>query len=173
VDEETLELNTNCTCTWRDLGVDDDEHGENEYPDCGGVVCWEPVVEAVDEATEAWLERNSSEVGYIITGANMGWQHRGGFKWWSGDYEDKPIRDLIGPRGEWTQRYRFGEKDIHINQSHHDAPTGESYKVTSAEGQVWVADEDDSDAVCGNCAQPYGKHIWSGEEYGPMLCDQF
>lgn len=166
--DKGIELSTSCNCSWEDLDLADEEHGDNEFPDCEGDVCWTPVVEFIDEQTESWLARNPSEAGYLIIGNNMGWRHELGLKWWSGD---SALRDEIGIRGPWTQNYIFDDKVIRIRQSHHDAPTGESYEVSSAEGQVWqAADEDDSDSPCANCGKPYATHSWSGTEYGPMLC---
>jgi len=166
--DKGIELSTNCHCTWEDLGLLNEDFDKGEYPNCEGEVCWKPIVEFIDEQTEEWLAKNPSEVGYLITGNNMGWRHEIGMKWWSGD---GALRDEIGIRGPWTQNYVFDENIIYIRQSHHDAPTGEAYEIYSAQGQVWQAVDDAPDSPCVNCRKTYLTHAWSGNEYGPMLCE--
>lgn len=107
---------------------DDDEHVIN-YIDCD---CCEYTEGSIAHELARWTHANPSpEDLYLITGSDMGWMRRSGCKITEIDY-DHPT-GMIGVDSDFTQRWKF-EKDlkgseVSIIQSHHDAPTGESYTM--------------------------------------------
>ena len=113
-EEATFTISNSCSC--------EDEQGEAFY--CGGD-CVTRDFALVEAETATWLDRNPSEHGYLIEGAGMGWQKRSGTRDWDGR---EPLYRAIGVNSAWTQSYTFGEHEIAISQSHHDA-MGERYTV--------------------------------------------
>ena len=111
---EQITISNSCTC--------EDEQGEPI--DCGGD-CYDADLDLLYAASDAWVERNPSEHGYLIEGRGMGWRMATGTRDWSGL---EPLEAVIGVVGSWTQRYTFTEHEIEIIQSHHDA-IGERYTV--------------------------------------------
>ena len=111
---EQFTISNSCTC--------EDEQGEPM--DCGGD-CYDADLDLLYAASDAWVERNPSEHGYLIEGRGMGWRKATGTRDWNGL---EPLEAVIGVVGPWTQRYTFTEHEIEISQSHHDA-IGERYTV--------------------------------------------
>ena len=113
-------------CPNKDYG--DDEHVIN-YIDCD---CCDYTEQNIAHELARWTYANPSpEDLYLITGNGMGWMRRSGCKITEIDY-DHPTR-MMGIDSDFTQRWGF-EKDlkdseVSIIQSHHDAPTGESYTM--------------------------------------------
>lgn len=113
-------------CPNKDYG--DDEHVIN-YIDCD---CSDYTEQNIAHELARWTHANPSpEDLYLITGNDMGWMRRSGCKITEIDY-DHPT-GMMGVDSDFTQRWEF-EKDlkgseVSIIQSHHDAPTGESYTM--------------------------------------------
>ena len=110
----TLTISNSCSC--------EDEQGAPF--DCGGD-CVTTDFALVEEETATWLDANPSEHGYLIEGAGMGWQKRAGTRDWDGR---EPLYAAVGVNSAWQQAYTFGDHEIEIVQSHHDA-MGERYTV--------------------------------------------
>lgn len=106
----------------------DGEH-ELDYIDCA---CNEYTEANISHTLQKWAEANPSPDDiYCIEGVNMGWRKRNGYKIIDIDY-DHPTR-MMGVDSDFTQKWTFHDtlkgSEVSVFQSHHDAPTGESYVI--------------------------------------------
>ena len=74
---------------------------------------------------------NSNDQNYVFIGAsNVGWLNKSG---WRVESLDNIGYDTFSINGEWEQHWTFpGDGTATVVQSHHDSPTGESYKIRPA-----------------------------------------
>lgn len=107
---------------------DDIDH-EIEYTECD---CPEMTEANISDMLEKWTEANPSPDDiYRIEGVNMGWRNLSGYNITDIDYEHPTC--MMGVNSDFTQKWSFPDtlkgSEISIIQSHHDAPTGESYVI--------------------------------------------
>lgn len=136
----TVEIQNTCNCeaywceecyvmNWESTCEECEATLEQDYTyDCGGT-CWEEMKEDAQFFWEALQERRPSDTGfYTITGIDIGWRRLRGQKIVTVDVE---LWEQISVDTEWTQRWSFDNEtgELIIVQSHHDAPTGETYTV--------------------------------------------
>lgn len=148
---EIVEIENTCTCEWFkcpecgessydenycvtcDYFPGEGENFERDYEyDCYGW-CWELAAGELESLWEQFKAAVPSETGYYtISGSNMGWRHLSGQRIVEEDVEN--LYEQISVNSEWSQRWTFVPHagTLVARQSHHDAPTGESYTITPA-----------------------------------------
>lgn len=119
-------------CAFDDTDVIDDtcpECDSSLYTDCE---CMDDMRNEIDIAFDRWVENTFSPLNtYIIEGRNMGWRHQNGSCYLELRYSDAHVIDLIGVNSDYTQKWSIptAHEPITIVQSHHNAPTGETYTI--------------------------------------------
>lgn len=85
-------------------------------------------LDQVKETVNEWIDNLDDEyTDVLIEGKNMGWMRRSGMKIISLDeLSNNPVYS-IAPDTDVTQTWRNDNGVLTVTQSHHDAPTGESY----------------------------------------------
>jgi hypothetical protein len=85
---------------------------------------WDDLCEALGEM----LEEKSPDGLFYVTGRNMGWQHRSGYKVIETSDGAEFLQKLL-PKTDCTFRIFDLGDELSIWNAHHDAPTGEGYSV--------------------------------------------
>lgn len=160
---ETVKIENTCTCEYFECPECGEETYENDYCEecehssvgstnfepnydynCSGL-CWDLAVEDLESLWERFKAAVPTETGYYtISGKDMGWLHRSGQRIVEEDWQN--VYELISVNSEWTQYWMFDPiaKTLVATQSHHDAPTGESYTFAPST-EIEVAQYDHAD----------------------------
>lgn len=123
--DHVVEHLNNTTC-------DVDQYQDFDYVEC---FCWVDNQALISEGLANWAQAHPSpEDLYLLQGRSMGWRQLNGSNITELNYE-RPS-DMFGVNSDYTQEWSFSENPeeqsfITIIQSHHDAPTGETYTIAA------------------------------------------
>jgi hypothetical protein len=132
-----FDLSNTCECSYCatcDMGTEgytcsECQQATQPLDYCDGA-CYEYKLEWLSEELDQYLEANGNPSTLQVNGSAMGWQRRSGYATCEADY--KKLLDTLTFSGDWTLRFTFDDKNLHVVRYSHDEPTGASFYVVPA-----------------------------------------